>query len=536
MPELLEEPEVIKATRSPHGYLASPLSDNISQREDGSLIVVGCPIARTGWQTYSVSDLPQELARSLGIDTSNPSASIELYRPEDEVFHPEFLASLNGAPICDNHPPGGEFVDKTNFRKYAMGHIQNVRKGTEPLEDGEWPVVADLIISAEPLIGKVLSNQARENSLGYDFSIERRGEKVCQCSMLGNHNAVVPKGRAGDYVRIDDAAPAAPPTSSTTLEAPDAPAYPTIVLPPFPTKEKHPVAEKKNWLRLFKGKHLIELARATDADPEKIMEAAEALNDSEDPLVPPVMDKAKDEVIVPPNTQVNEFKSESEDARKKMHDALDRAFDAKSKVGDADMEELKSLLDEYLSEEEEEPEHAADVPVEADPTELDAVLAGSEDCAECGMAADACECDEPGETMVESGEEVMDAEEEGGSPDDPEEDDEEDVEAEDKRKAMDRARANDGAAAVLKMLRPVIARTGDKAVQNAFNRALDSVKKSSRVTKQGTGYGGFAAAARARDKAPRNPNPDRARAGDSGKEDPMAKLQAMYNTAHKGGK
>jgi hypothetical protein len=184
-----EELEVIPATRSPHGYLASFLSDNIAEKEDGSLIVVGCPIARTGWQKYSVKDLPQELARRLGVDVSNPEASIDLYRPAKEVFHPEFLASLNGCAITDGHPPGGEFVDPKNFSKYAMGHIQNVRKGPEPMEDGEWPIIADLHISAEPLIGKVRNKTAREISLGYDFSIDRDGDKIIQCSMLGNHNA-----------------------------------------------------------------------------------------------------------------------------------------------------------------------------------------------------------------------------------------------------------------------------------------------------------------------------------------------------------
>lgn len=145
---------------------------------------------------------------------------------------------------------------------------------------------------------------------------------------------------------------------------------------------------------------------------------------------------------------------------------------------------------------------------------------------------DECEC--PGESEVESGEEVLDAEE-GESPDPDSDDDQEDVEpADDKRRAKDRARAADGVTAVLKMLRPSIARTGDKAVQSAFNSALASVKRSSRPS---TGsYGAFAGSARARDKAPRNPNPDRARAGDSGKADPMTKLQEMYNSAHKGGK
>lgn len=529
----LEEPEILQATRSPHGYLASPWSDNISVREDGSLIVVGCPVARTGWQKYSVGDLPQQLAQSLGIDTSNPHASIELYRPEEEVFHPEFLASLNGVPICDNHPPDGEFVNKDNYAKYAKGHIQNVRKGPDQLEDGEWPVIADLIISGEPLVSKVLNKQARENSLGYDFSIRRDGDKIVQCSMIGNHNAVVPNGRAGDYVSIQDADPTAQQSLATSTAPPEVAAavYAPIVIPPIPTKETHPVAEKKSWLRLFKGKHLIELARATDADPEKIMEAVDALHEDEPKEAEDK--KAKDnEVVVPPNTQENEFKSETGDAKhKSLHDALDRMLDKKASANDADIAELKKLMGDFLSEEEKEPEHEA-----VDTAPLDEVLAGkAEDCEGCGMAMDACVCDEevePGEHMTESGEEVIDSEE-GGSPDDSEDDDLEDVE--DRKRAKDRARVGDaaaGAMAVLRVMRPAMARTTDKAAQASFNAALASVKKSSRVS---TGdYGKFAAAARVRDKAPAKPAGERARASDAN--DQIAKMQKFYDEARKGGK
>lgn len=570
MNETMEELEVIPATRSPHGYLASFLSDNIAEKDDGSLLVVGCPIARTGWQKYVVKDLPQELAKRLGVDTSNPSASIDLYRPAKEVFHPEFLSSLNGCAITDGHPPNGEFVDPKNFNKYSMGHIQNVRKGTEPMEDGEWPIIADLHISAEPLISKVRNKSAREISLGYDFSIDRDGDKIIQCNMLGNHNAVVPKGRAGDLIRIEDAMPedleasVAQPvldasvsvstaiSAAPVVEVIEAIAYPPIKFPTIPNKEKQPVAEKKkSWLRSLMGKHLIEMARATDADPEKIMDTAEALSE----------EAAADEVEVPKNTQSNEFKSEDKKAkdgelpealkekqieakdnnedggamdaqakdRKRAHDALDRIMD-KSKAKDSNVAALKTLLDEFLSEEEKEPEHADD---EVDPAELEAILGeGAEDCEECGKAHDGEEC--PGQEEVESGEEELVGDEEGESPDDEEEDNKSDVEpAADRKRVGDRARAADAANAVLRMLRPVVARTGDKAVQTAFNRALDSVKKSSRVS---TGsYGAFAGSARARDKAPRNPQPDRARAGDS-KVDAMNKMQEFYNNAHKGGK
>lgn len=570
MTETMEELELIPATRSPHGYLASFLSDNIAEKEDGTLIVVGCPVARTGWQKYTVGDLPQELAKELGVDVSNPSASIELYRPAKEVFAPEFLASLNGCAITDGHPPDGQFVDPKNFNKYAMGHIQNVRKGLEPMEDGEWPIIADLHISAEPLISKVRNKVAREISLGYDFSINRDGDKICQVNMIGNHNAVVPKGRAGDLIRISDAEPAslaepvkpsAEAQTSSPIEAQpaqaeviEAKAYPLVTIPFKSIKEKHPVSTKNKLLRLFMGKHLIEMARASDADPEKIMEAAEALNE-------PEAAPAKDD------TDANEFKSAdrkpAKDKRKAMHDALDKMLDgeededddgleiiADRKRGkdkrskDADIEELKGLLDEFLGEEAEakddeddsEDDNESDVE-DADTSGLEAVLGGEgEDCPDCGEAMDEDHvCDDasdPGEEEVESGEEELE-DEEGGSPDPDSDDDQSDVE--DKRKASDRARAADAAMETLRLFRPYAARTTDKAFKAAFNKALDSVKKTSR-TSNGS-YGKFAKSASARDGAPRKPASERMRAADgSAVADTTAKLQDFYNNAIKGGK
>ena len=550
MPELLEAPEIVAATRSPHGYLVSPLSDNISETEEGYLIIVGCPIARTGWQDYAVRDLPQERAIELGVDVSNPSATISLYRPASEVFAQEFLASLNGKPVVDGHPKDGEFVHKDNYRELAMGHIQNVRKGTEPLEDGEWPIIADLIISAEPLIGKVKNKTARDVSLGYDFSIEREGDRINQCSMIGNHNAIVPRGRAGDYVSIQDAAPETLEPITTPVEGIEAPAYPPIAIFTGLTKENPHVSVKNKLLRRLLGKEIIEMARAADADPEKVMEAAEALK--EDP--PPAEDKkAKDDVEVPGNTGANEFQSEDA-GRKRMHDALDRMLDEESAVmdkrkgKDADIDELKELLDQYRTEEKTEPEHAEDAP-EADPADLEAVLGEqAEDCPDCGepMAADHV-CDEegePGEELVESGEEEL--EDAVGDPDTTDPDDDEDhMPATDRAKAADAAKrttkarakdAKDGARAVLAMLKPIVARSNDSAIKKAWNRAADSVNKSSKPVAQGGGYGGFAASARARDtERIKTAKHSSARAAD-GSTDRDSALQQYYDTALKGGK
>lgn len=535
--ETLEEPEVLPATRSPHGYLASYISDNISQREDGSLIIVGCPIARDGFQSYSVRNLPQEKARELGVDTSNPDAEIDLYRAPKDVFAPEFLASLNGVVITDNHPPPGVFVDSRNFKDYSAGHIQNPRKAPEPLEDGNWPVIADLIISGEPLVSKVLNKTAREISLGYDFGIERDGDKICQNNMRANHCAIVPNGRAGDFVSIQDALPEPPgevdqeaasnlvSLDAKSSEVPTAPAPPAYIPIQFnPSKEKTTVKANK-LLRLFMGKHLIEMARATDASPEAIMDAVESLPPKEDEPIPAVADKkAKDAEIIPAEPEDDDVESQD---RKRMHDALDCMLDEPSardskrrgRAKDADLEELKSLLSQFFSEEEAEPEHAADEPEEVDPSQLEAALEPEVEDSEA----------EPGEEEDPDGEEELAAD-----GDDPIIEEPEDADVEDKRKAKDRGRAADGAKETLRMLRPFVARVNDASLNKAFNTALGVVTKKSRATATDGGYGGFARAARARDDAPRNPNP-RARAADGAAESKDQKLQAAYDAA-RGGK
>ena len=87
-------------------YYGTRLSENISRREpEGYLICLNVPVARTGVQEY----LPQEL------DMPSGPGTIPVWRPPEEVFAPECIASYEGMPVTDNHPPEG--VDATNIRR-----------------------------------------------------------------------------------------------------------------------------------------------------------------------------------------------------------------------------------------------------------------------------------------------------------------------------------------------------------------------------------------------------------------------------------
>jgi hypothetical protein len=541
-----EEHEIVRTGKG-HGYLAAQLTEHLREMPNGGILVVGCPIARTGWMTYSVKELPQESAVELGVDVSDPNAKIDLYRPASEVFAPAFLASLNGCTITDGHPPG--FVTPQNFNQYAQGHIQDPRKGTEPLEDGDWPIIADLLISAEPLVSKVRNRQVKEISLGYDYAIRRDGDKIVQCEMVGNHNAVVPKGRAGELVAIGDADPevriekdghitllphAAPPGPQASPPGPGSGHAASTINATQPKKEKH---RMKNPLLHIWGRGLKAMAADSDTEPEDLAQAAMdlAAHAKDEPFeieeTGQVKDRKKTKDL-DPEIEV----THTTDRAKRMHDRLDEILKTSDRhAQDADIAELRKLLDEYMGEEEAEPEHQEDEEVpEADPTELEETL--SED----GLP----------EVVGESGEENMEDE-------DPEEEEEEAMDDEEgecahcgtahdeancpecgcmdrkaKDKAKDRVSAADGATAALKMLRPVIAASDDMRVRMAFNKAQEVITRKSRPRASGNdGYKTVATAAARRSPkvaAQRAPANDAAAQND--------RLQKYYDERLKGGK
>jgi len=154
----------LKATKTDEGFL------------------VDTPIVgRVGIQTYMNSD----------------GTTRKEYRPAEEVFHPDALASMVGKPITDAHPNGK--VTAANFKKLTIGTILGAGK-----QDGD-NVRVDIIIQDAEAIIKAEKGGVRELSLGYTVDLdetpgEYNGEKydVIQRNLKINHLALVPKGRAGN--------------------------------------------------------------------------------------------------------------------------------------------------------------------------------------------------------------------------------------------------------------------------------------------------------------------------------------------------
>ena len=171
-------------------YYGTRLSENISRREpEGYLLCLNVPVARTGTQDY----LPEELGLPPG------SSFIPVLRPEAEVFSPETIASFEGMPVTNDHPPEG--VDTSNIRALQKGHAHNVRRGSGEESD---LLLADLIITDPGLIDLILEDGKREISCGYTYELCEENGQYIQRKIRGNHVAVVDAGRAGHRVSIKD--------------------------------------------------------------------------------------------------------------------------------------------------------------------------------------------------------------------------------------------------------------------------------------------------------------------------------------------
>ena len=193
-------------------YYGTRLSENISRREpEGYLLCLNVPVARTGTQEY----LPEELGldaygdesrRSFGLRPQDDTCTgvISVYRPEEEVFSPETIASFEGMPVTNDHPPDG--VDIGNIRALQKGHAHNVRRGSGEEDD---LLLADLIITDPHLIDLILAGK-REISCGYTYELHEENGQYIQRKIRGNHVAVVDAGRAGKRVSIKDHEPKRP--------------------------------------------------------------------------------------------------------------------------------------------------------------------------------------------------------------------------------------------------------------------------------------------------------------------------------------
>lgn len=172
-------------------YYGSKISDNMVLTPEGYLICRNVPIGRTGWMKYRGEEIGvPEMAGQM----------VDVYRSESEVFDPAAIASFEGKPITNDHPR--ELLTIDNVQLHTVGHAQNVRREGDNL-------VADLLFTDKPSIMAIQSGK-REVSSGYNCLWEPLDDSKTQWEqkeIVGNHVALVTKGRAGDRIAIKDHAP-----------------------------------------------------------------------------------------------------------------------------------------------------------------------------------------------------------------------------------------------------------------------------------------------------------------------------------------
>ena len=169
-------------------YCAAQISPHMARTPEGYLICYSVPINRIGKQLY--------MAGELGLE-GDPNRLVTIYRLEEDVFALSAVASFEGKDVTAGHPP--EMVTAGTYAAYHKGHAENVRRVGDN-------TVADLVIKDPSLSSDVENGVVREVSCGYECVFVPYLDGYKQTNIMGNHVAVVPKGRAGSTVAIQDAA------------------------------------------------------------------------------------------------------------------------------------------------------------------------------------------------------------------------------------------------------------------------------------------------------------------------------------------
>jgi hypothetical protein len=168
------------------------LGANQSLTREGFLVCKDVPIARTGVMIYVGGEVPGLIPARDGL--------IEVERTPEVVFCPNSIASFEGKPVTMDHPE--EDVDPTNWKRLAVGTVMNVRRGEGFLKDS---LVADLFITDKDAIRVIRSGDKRQVSCGYDATYDQIEPGFGrQSSVVGNHVAIVNRGRCGESCRIGD--------------------------------------------------------------------------------------------------------------------------------------------------------------------------------------------------------------------------------------------------------------------------------------------------------------------------------------------
>lgn len=171
-------------------YIEEKLSEHLGETPEGFLICRDVPIAKIGEQIYKADEVPIQ---------PNKDGLVVIKRREEEIFNPEAISSFEGKPFTIDHPD--EMVTPENWKDLAHGFVTNVRRGAKEKLD---LLVGDIVVTTKKAI-ELVKNGMREISCGYDANYEQLETGVgIQKDIIGNHIALVMRGRAGHRCSIGD--------------------------------------------------------------------------------------------------------------------------------------------------------------------------------------------------------------------------------------------------------------------------------------------------------------------------------------------
>lgn len=154
----------------------SPLKE---KTPEGYLLCRDVPISRVGSFEYSAAE----------VGLPNIGHAVQVWRPEEQIFNPETIASFEAKPVVIGH---ARFADPDNWREIAVGTTQNVRRGEGDKSDF---LLADLLLTDRKAIEAVESGDLKEVSCGYDADTQETPEGIEQIGIVGNHVALVVSAR-----------------------------------------------------------------------------------------------------------------------------------------------------------------------------------------------------------------------------------------------------------------------------------------------------------------------------------------------------
>ena len=164
---------------------------------EGYLYCEDVPAARTGEMVYGAGEIPLKPGKD---------NVIRVMRDAKALFAPTTLASYNGKPVIDDHPDKYN-LSATNWRvssRQIVGTTLNPRRGEGDDSD---VMLVDLLIMDAAAIRDIEAGKV-EVSAGYEADYEQTGPGTGrQANIIGNHIALVERGRCGPRCAIGDHQP-----------------------------------------------------------------------------------------------------------------------------------------------------------------------------------------------------------------------------------------------------------------------------------------------------------------------------------------